>query len=189
MNPHSPRFELGRSADWRTVPRLRARSSERGARNRNPIFWSFTPRSELRARATQSPRWESNPHVRHTKTAGCHYITGAYIGSQIRNPHSEERPVGVEPTRPPWQGDRLPLHHGRVHQSRASGGSCTRVPTLEEWRVSVTPRTHTNHVEAVGIEPTYTCLRGRPLACVGHTSSSPVAEQRSRGESNPRSSP
>ncbi len=25
-----------------------------------------------------------------------------------------ERPVGVEPTRPTWQGDRLPLHHGRL---------------------------------------------------------------------------
>ena len=25
----------------------------------------------------------------------------------------QERPVGVEPTHPPWQGDRLPLHHGR----------------------------------------------------------------------------
>lgn len=25
----------------------------------------------------------------------------------------KKRPVGVEPTRPPWQGDRLPLHHGR----------------------------------------------------------------------------
>ena len=24
-----------------------------------------------------------------------------------------ERPVGVEPTLPPWQGSRLPLHHGR----------------------------------------------------------------------------
>jgi hypothetical protein len=25
-----------------------------------------------------------------------------------------ERPVGVEPTLPPWQGSRLPLHHGRI---------------------------------------------------------------------------
>ena len=25
-----------------------------------------------------------------------------------------ERPVGVEPTLPPWQGSRLPLHHGRL---------------------------------------------------------------------------
>jgi hypothetical protein len=24
-----------------------------------------------------------------------------------------ERPAGVEPAHPPWQGDRLPLHHGR----------------------------------------------------------------------------
>ena len=26
---------------------------------------------------------------------------------------SKKRPVGVEPTLPPWQGSRLPLHHGR----------------------------------------------------------------------------
>ncbi len=26
----------------------------------------------------------------------------------------EERPAGVEPALSPWQGDRLPLHHGRV---------------------------------------------------------------------------
>ena len=25
-----------------------------------------------------------------------------------------ERPAGVEPAHPPWQGDRQPLHHGRV---------------------------------------------------------------------------
>ena len=28
-------------------------------------------------------------------------------------PDSAKRPVGVEPTLPPWQGSRLPLHHGR----------------------------------------------------------------------------
>ncbi len=26
----------------------------------------------------------------------------------------QERPAGVEPALPPWQGSRLPLHHGRV---------------------------------------------------------------------------
>jgi hypothetical protein len=26
---------------------------------------------------------------------------------------AEERPAGVEPALPPWQGSRLPLHHGR----------------------------------------------------------------------------
>jgi hypothetical protein len=25
-----------------------------------------------------------------------------------------ERPAGIEPTHPPWQGSRLPLHHGRL---------------------------------------------------------------------------
>ena len=29
-----------------------------------------------------------------------------------------ERPAGVEPAHPPWQGDRLPLHHGRLVGSR-----------------------------------------------------------------------
>lgn len=28
-------------------------------------------------------------------------------------PFANERPAGVEPAHPPWQGDRLPLHHGR----------------------------------------------------------------------------
>ena len=28
-------------------------------------------------------------------------------------PSSKERPAGVEPALPPWQGGRLPLHHGR----------------------------------------------------------------------------
>ena len=25
-----------------------------------------------------------------------------------------ERVEGIEPSHPPWQGDRLPLHHGRM---------------------------------------------------------------------------
>ena len=31
----------------------------------------------------------------------------------LRRTRSRERPAGVEPALPPWQGDRLPLHHGR----------------------------------------------------------------------------
>ena len=40
-----------------------------------------------------------------------------------RGHHHPERPVGVEPTHPPWQGDRQPLHHGRgrSHQSIRRG--------------------------------------------------------------------
>src|SRR5438128_11044266 len=36
-----------------------------------------------------------------------------------RNPRlshvlKNERPAGIEPALPPWQGSRLPLHHGRL---------------------------------------------------------------------------
>ena len=47
-----------------------------------------------------------------------------------------ERPAGVEPALPPWQGDRLPLHHGRligcrvVKDRRAPGGNRTLVTAL-----------------------------------------------------------
>jgi hypothetical protein len=40
---------------------------------------------------------------------------------------SQERPAGVEPARPPWQGDRLPLHHGRF----SIGTGCQR--TESKW--------------------------------------------------------
>ena len=33
----------------------------------------------------------------------------------IRRMH--ERPAGIEPAHPPWQGSRLPLHHGRLLRS------------------------------------------------------------------------
>jgi hypothetical protein len=29
----------------------------------------------------------------------------------------QERPAGIEPAHPPWQGSRLPLHHGRLISS------------------------------------------------------------------------
>jgi hypothetical protein len=135
-NPQTPRFELGRYAGSRTVPFLiqapqtgfepvtstltewRANQAAPQGRNRSPI--SF-----------QSPRWESNPRFRHTKTAGSRYNTGASqrVRVEVRGREKpspacsptptltstpSERPVGVEPTHPPWRGGRRPLHHGRV---------------------------------------------------------------------------
>lgn len=47
--------------------------------------------------------------VRHRALA--EYDGVAYPEKKFR---LEERPVGIEPTRPPWQGSRLPLHHGRL---------------------------------------------------------------------------
>lgn len=54
----------------------------------------------------------------------------------------EERPVGVEPTLPPWQGSRLPLHHGRVLLLIGAGGIRTlavQVKSLLCCRYTTTP--------------------------------------------------
>ena len=45
------------------------------------------------------------------------YLTGTCSAAELPTQISE-RPAGVEPARPPWQGDRLPLHHGRLAGSR-----------------------------------------------------------------------
>ena len=37
----------------------------------------------------------------------------ARLSYVLKRTRSRERPAGVEPALPPWQGDRLPLHHGR----------------------------------------------------------------------------
>ena len=46
-----------------------------------------------------------------------------------------KRPVGVEPTLPPWQGSRLPLHHGRKN---ASPPNCQRSKN-QEHRAGIEP--------------------------------------------------
>lgn len=108
----------------------------------------------------QSPRWESNPHVRHTKTASCHYITRAYVLYQLvtnksaqweSNPHVRHgkaigyryimgasyisrsptvHPAGFAPAKPLWKSGVLLLHHGRTRTS-GSGGNRTHVHLLK----------------------------------------------------------
>jgi hypothetical protein len=53
----------------------------------------------------QSGRLDSNQRSRAPKAR-----------ARARLPHvlNRERPAGVEPALPPWQGSRLPLHHGRL---------------------------------------------------------------------------
>jgi hypothetical protein len=58
----------------------------------------------------------------------------------------KERPAGVEPALPPWQGDRLPLHHGRdvEFQSTQQLGPEGFEPSptwLKARNAAVTPRT------------------------------------------------
>lgn len=65
--------------------------------------------------------------------------------------------MGVEPTRPPWQGDRLPLHHGRVRTS-GSGGNRTHVHLLKRQAPNQR-RTHFRSAGGGGIEPRRTGRR------------------------------
>lgn len=67
-------------------------------------------------------------------------------------PESAKRPVGVEPTLPPRQGSRLPLHHGRkkcittklskikdAKASRAPSRNRTRITSLRRRSLAVRP--------------------------------------------------
>src|SRR4029079_18565148 len=88
-NPHTPRFELGRSACWRTVPVI------------------------------ESAQWESNPHVRHGKAAGSRYIMGAVIPVEA---------VGVEPTSSRLRGGRL----ADIGHTSSGIADCRFV--IEDWK-------------------------------------------------------
>ena len=84
---------------------------------------------------------------------------------------TDKCPAGVEPARPPWQGGRLPLHHGHyrrpriVKEPRAPGGTRTHVPAL---RVRSLRRWTTSACIGVGpegLEPSPNRLRaGRSAA-------------------------
>ena len=89
-----------------------------------------------------------------------------------RLPHApnQKRPAGVEPALPPWQGSRLPLHHGRVEslvelsKIRAPGGTRTHVAALRvrgprRWTTSAY-----HSVGSEGLEPSPTWLRARHAA-------------------------
>lgn len=83
---------------------------------------------------------------------------------------NEKRPAGVEPALPPWQGSRLPLHHGRIEslvelsKIRALGGTRTHVAALRvrgprRWTTSAF-----HSVGSEGLEPSPTWLRARHAA-------------------------
>lgn len=127
-----------------------------------------TPQSPL---SGQSPRWESNPRFRHTKTAGSRYNTGAIEqhprasggsrthASALRGRYApttsqrrcvrihppsfqQERLAGVEPAPPTWHAGVLPLTPQAPNTTRASGGARTRVTVVGGRYVSATPRMH-----------------------------------------------
>ena len=80
----------------------------------------------------------------------------------------EERPARIELAIPPWQGDGLPLHHGRLllaqpncQRSRAPSEDRTHAAALRKRCHSTRPSVLIHSVGSVGIEPTSTGLRVR----------------------------
>ena len=74
--------------------------------------------------------------------------------SQRRN---QKHPAGVEPALPPWQGSRLPLHHGRLLRNRFNCQRTTehRVglePTLPHYGCGVLAAGRPVHFVSVGPE-------------------------------------
>ena len=79
-----------------------------------------------------------------------------------------KRPARIELAIPPWQGDGLPLHHGRLllaqpncQRSRAPSENRTHAAALRKRCHSTRPSVLIHSVGSVGIEPTSTGLRDR----------------------------
>ncbi len=138
------------------------------------------PTSCLRARSRPS-RWSTlvrRPTGRHARDSG-------------------ERPAGVEPARSPWQGDRLPLHHGRKMVCRIVNEQEHREglePSSPHYGCGILaagrPVPSIASVGPEGLEPSLGGLRARCAAadtlipCILLTST-----QWARRESNPRPGP
>jgi hypothetical protein len=54
--------------------------------------------------------------------------SGAGGIARLSHTPMQERPAGVEPAHPPWQGSRLPLHHGRLLRSYFNCQRANRAP-------------------------------------------------------------
>ena len=96
------------------------------------------------------------------------------LGQAFPHPESsltDKCPAGVEPARPPWQGGRLPLHHGHdrrlriVKEPRAPGGSRTHVAALRGRSLRRWTTSASIPMGPEGLEPSPNRLRaGRSAA-------------------------
>ena len=106
----------------------------------------------------ESARLDSNQRSRRPKRRGMTIFT--------THSQTQKRPAGVEPALPPWQGSRLPLHHGRrlfgksklsKNSSGADGSRTRNVPVKSRvlclsasspnQNASHSPRRHDEHDE------------------------------------------
>ena len=100
------------SGGWtRTITRLLNREPPYRLGHTGLLFTKVrTTGFEPAISCTRSTR---NTKLSHILIIGLSGSAGA-DAQRLRVTANTERPVGVEPTLPPWQGSRLPLHHGRI---------------------------------------------------------------------------
>lgn len=103
--------------------------------------------------------------------AGIEPATGRLTAAfpyQHRTHHKiKERPVGVEPTHPPWQGSRLPLHHGRKNNRQIKEHRAGVEPTSPYYEYGVfaaRPPVQIRKVRLAGFEPAPDGLKVRYAA-------------------------
>jgi hypothetical protein len=148
VEPACPAWEAGASA---ARPRARRKSGRGGSRTLKACARPFSRRvpspvgSPFRFKAPAAGIEPASPRL----TAECSYQhephrirTGALLVPNQADcqafPHPGPKcPAGVEPAHPPWQGGRLPLHHGHEEptpdcQRRAPGGTRTHVAALRK---------------------------------------------------------
>jgi hypothetical protein len=136
-NPHCPQRAAALQAAWRPTARPKALSIQWHRWDSNPQSPGFEPGREADLRTV--PRHRSKaPGGSRTHTTAIPRLQAATT-SQGRTPR--ERPVGVEPTRPPWQGDRLPLHHGRGRSCDSPGSAKPEQARLPEHPAGIAPAT------------------------------------------------
>lgn len=92
----------------------------------------------------------------------------------VRNPKpklKKERPAGIEPALPPWQGSTLPLHHGRlcydqiVKEREHWAGLEPALPHYGCGVLAARRPVPINSVGPAGVEPTPSGLKVRHAAC------------------------
>src|SRR5262245_32661554 len=127
VEPTSPGWKAGTFA-------ARPRAQSCGGRNRTcvGVINSHLPVPARVPPQNQSARLESNQHLRAPEARGL----------SISPTRRYERPAGIEPALPPWQGSRLPLHHGRLSvttklsNSKSTGPDSNRrhrITGAESW--------------------------------------------------------
>ena len=98
-----------------------------------------------------------------------------------------ERPAGVEPTHPPWQGGRQPLHHGRIANQSTRQESNLRGRRTRTAGCRYNTGASVHPAGAVGFEPTpgrfgggHAAVTPHPCLSVVKSSSRQVVKSSSR---------